>query len=157
MAKTIYEGRADTTEQDRPDDQAGATAPAASKPRVFITPEQRRVYLVQARDWWDKKGRHMVAATFNEERAKPKFRAGTGNAPGIKTTGSREKVLPSGILNGKMFDNLNPRERSQVLKAWLHYYTEFKFPDLTEKDLARAKQKLKIKPATIAEAIKTVH
>jgi hypothetical protein len=56
-----------------------------------------------------------------------------------------------------MFDNLTPRERSQVLKVWMHYYTEFKFPDLTEKDLARAKQKLKIKPATIAEAIKTLH
>jgi len=127
---------------------------AAPKKQVLITPKQRQAYIISAREWWDTKGRHMVAQKGNEERVGGKFRAGTGNAPGIRTTGSKEKVLPSGILNGKMFDNLTPRERSQVLKAWMHYYTEFKFPDLTEKDLARAKQKLKIKPATIAEAVK---
>lgn len=125
------------------------------KKQVFITPAQRQQYLLKAREWWDKKGRHMVAQNANEERTKVKFRAGTGIAPAIKTTGNREKVLPSGILNGKMFDNLNPRERSHILKVWLHYYTEFKFPDLTEKDLARAKQKLKT--GNIATAIKTLH
>lgn len=99
----------------------------------------------------------MISSVANEERVGGKFRAGTGSAPGIKTTGNKERVLPSGILNGKMFDNLNPRERSQVLKVWMHYFTEFKFPDLTEKDMASAKLKRRAKPATIAEAIKTVH
>lgn len=133
------------------------TAAGVPKKQVMITPKLRQQYILNAREWWNTKGRHMVAATANEERVGGKFRAGTGSAPGIKTTGNKERVLPSGILNGKMFDNLTPRERAQVLKVWMHYYTEFKFPDLSEKDLARAKQKLKIKPATIAEAIKTLH
>ncbi len=110
-----------------------AEAPLSEKKGVMITPRQRQEYINQARDWWDKTGRHMVSQENNMDDTKRKFRGG-GNAPGILTTGAREVVIPSGILNGRMFHNLTPIERARIVKVWMHHFTEFKFPDLTQRE-----------------------
>lgn len=101
---------------------------------VFITPRQRQYYIDQARDWWNRTGRHMVSQEKNSERTKRKFREARAGAPAILTHGVKENVIPSGILNGKMYDNLRPEERGRVLKIWMHHYTPFKFPDLTKRE-----------------------
>lgn len=110
------------------------TPPAEEKKGVFITPKQRQDYLARAADWWDRTARHMVSQEKNSERTKRRFREATALAPAILTTGAKEVVIPSGILNGRMFNNLAKHEQARVLKIWMHHFTPFQFPDLTERE-----------------------
>lgn len=72
--------------------------------------------------WWDQTGR---GAFLKSRKANieinTKFRAASGGAPGIKTS-SAEVVLPSRILEGRPWQELDKRERFSVITAWLKFY-----------------------------------
>lgn len=74
-----------------------------------------------AERWWDKFGRHMMKKVANKERGQDKFRGGDGKAPAIFVRGSEIDVIPSGILRGLPWDQLDAGERSRVAQNW---YTE---------------------------------
>ncbi len=104
------------------------------KKGVFITPKQRQEYINSAAAWWDGTGRHMVSQEKNSERAQRKFREASAVSAAIITTGPKETVIPSGILNGRMFHNLTPNEKGRVLKIWMHNFTPFQFADLSKRE-----------------------
>jgi hypothetical protein len=113
---------------------ADQPAPVNGKKSYMITPKLREQYIRQAEDWWNRTARHLVSQEKNSERTDRRFRAAKAGGPAIITTGEKQVVVPSGILNGKMFHNLTDAERAQVLKVWMHSYTPFQFADLAQKE-----------------------
>lgn len=75
-----------------------------------------------AERWWDTTGRGaMLKARKANIEVNTKFRPAANGAPGIKTV-SREVVLPSRILEGQLWAELDKRERYSVVVAWLKFY-----------------------------------
>jgi hypothetical protein len=71
----------------------------------------------RAKHWWNTLGRHLVPAMLNE-RLTTVIAAG-GPAPGIISR-TRERDLPSGLLNRLPFDDLARGEKLHVVKVWVH-------------------------------------
>lgn len=109
------------------------------KPQPHQIPEKRRAAIVKAAArWWDNTARHLVNKRFDLEETGRKVKTGSGNAPGIVVQGNIVPTIPSPLLLGQEWDRLTPRERGQVLKVYMHNFTEYKFPDLDERQNALA-------------------
>lgn len=67
--------------------------------------------LQHAQKWWDKTGRHQMRKD-----------GGKGSDKSVSLDPASSNFIPSGILNGEIFDALNKREKTQVVKAWHHHY-----------------------------------
>lgn len=72
----------------------------------------------QARWWWDKTGRHGVNKMANQEEVGRVFRSSGHQAPAILVKGSMEQVLPSNMLMGDRWDDLNVREKERIATVW---------------------------------------
>ena len=71
----------------------------------------------RARNWWQE-WRGSISTGFNQVVA---TRSTTGDGlPGVIIHETHKAVLPSGILSGKPWDQLNEREQLQIVKIWHH-------------------------------------
>ncbi len=84
---------------------------------------QAEVYAM-ARRWWNSRGRKLVNQAFNEERISGRF-VPSGAGPAFRTAGRTETVLPSGILRGLPWNQLQVQERARVARVW-HYFNVVK-------------------------------
>jgi len=66
--------------------------------------------LANASYWWGKTGRHMMKK--HDAKAEAVFASADPNS---------ENFMPSGIVNGEPWDNLDLRERLFLVKSW-HYH-----------------------------------
>lgn len=108
------------------------------KPQRLEIPEKRKAAIVKAAaKWWDETGRRLVKKRFNLEEQGRKVVAG-GSSPGFVIAGNVVPTIPSPLLLGQPWDDLTPRERGQLLKVYMHNFTEYKFPDLDERQHALA-------------------
>lgn len=72
-----------------------------------------RQALADASYWWGKTGRHMMK----------KHREGKTEETAFATLDPNSKnFMPSAILNGEPWDQLDNREKVQVVKAWHHHF-----------------------------------
>lgn len=72
----------------------------------------------RAADWWNKIGRHGIkASNFNQVLIQKVHTQGKG--PLLKRT-DKEQDLPSGILRGLPWDELDRQEQKDIVKAWHH-------------------------------------
>lgn len=89
---------------------------------VPMPPEYRmtaREAVLLASRWWDKTGRGLINLKANEERAPDVHRgAGANGAPAIRVKGSAFRSVNSGIMDGRMWEDLDRRERLAIVKAW---------------------------------------
>lgn len=91
-----------------------------------------------ASDWWDKTGRHLMRQQMStkaniKETRNGKFRPAVNGAPAIKPGVDRSVVIPSKILQGHAWEELDAEERSRVVAGWLkangeQYLLETKTP-----------------------------
>lgn len=73
--------------------------------------------------WWDNTGRNIISKIFNTEIVGGSARGpGLNGAPAIKVSGNREVTLPSKLLQGHPWEDLDRRERAAVVKAWVSQY-----------------------------------
>lgn len=70
--------------------------------------------------WWDSTGRHHLPKEFNQETT-VKAKGPVKGFPSIVIR-NNESVVPSGILHGSPWDELNQDEQRQVIKAWHHFF-----------------------------------
>lgn len=61
--------------------------------------------------WWNKTGRQMM----RKDGAK-------GSEIAVSLNPENDNFSPSGILNGRPWDQLTQREKAQIVKAWHHFY-----------------------------------
>lgn len=78
----------------------------------------------RARGWWDLTGRKLIKTQTNLEREKVKVLPAGKRTPAMIIRGNASKVYPSGILNAFPWEQLNKRERLQVVKLWHFHYIE---------------------------------
>jgi hypothetical protein len=103
------------------------------KPQRHQIPEKRKAAIVKAAaKWWNETGRRLVNKRFDLEETGRKVKAG-GNAPGVVIAGEVNPTIPSPLLLGQPWDDLAPRERGQILKVYMHNFTEYKFRDLEQR------------------------
>lgn len=81
-----------------------------------------------AAKWWDSTGRKIISKIFNVEEVGGSFRPAAKGAPAIKVSPNREVVIPSKVLQGHAWDELDRRERAAVVKAWLSQYRQVYSP-----------------------------
>lgn len=81
-----------------------------------------------ASKWWDSTGRKIISKVFNVEEVGGSYRGAGGGAPAIRVTPNREVVIPSKVLQGHAWDELDRRERAAVVKAWLSQYRKVYAP-----------------------------
>lgn len=72
--------------------------------------------------WWDNTGRKILSKIFNKEIKDSFNPAPKGGGVAIKVKGSPEVVIPSRVLEGFAWGELDRREREVVVKAWLSQY-----------------------------------
>lgn len=81
--------------------------------------------VVRASEWWDKFGRHHIPPEFNTEE-KVRHRKAVANKAGVVFPGivlrSKETVIPTGLLEGKAWDELERDEQRQICKTWHHHF-----------------------------------
>lgn len=78
-----------------------------------------------ASTWWDKVGRKIINKHFNL-RDESTFRGG-GGGPAIVVR-KTETEIPSRIMAGKPWAELDKREQVSVAKAWLSQYRQIYSP-----------------------------
>lgn len=71
--------------------------------------------------WWNDVGRHELRQVANSEQDANRFRPSTEKSPAILIKGETRAVVPSGILNGLRWDDLDRREQMRVVQVWHHY------------------------------------
>lgn len=80
----------------------------------------------KARIWWETLGRHELSKQLNKqsnvEEVGRVVKPGTGRSPGFTVAGSREVVVPSGILQGLPWDQLTKQEQTNVVRQWHHFH-----------------------------------
>lgn len=72
--------------------------------------------------WWDKTGRKLIDKAYNRDRTDT-FSHGRGTAS-VRVKGSPEVVVPSRILEGCPWAELDRRARMLVVKCWLEFNRE---------------------------------
>lgn len=72
----------------------------------------------RARRWWNEIGRGLVPLAFNQEEFDKAMTAAKPGLPLMKTRGT-ERTVPSGILNGLPWDELQQWEQVQITSQWL--------------------------------------
>lgn len=76
----------------------------------------------RAEAWWTETGRQALPKAFNEEQLPAKVTPG-GAGPAIVIPGEVVPVvLEAGILSGRRWDKLRPREQLAITKYWHHYH-----------------------------------
>ena len=95
----------------------------------------------RASDWWDRFGRHQIPQAFNTE-TKVQHRKSVGDFPAIVLR-KTETVIPAGLLEGKVWDDLTQDEQRQVVKAWHHFFV--RVPQMTGEAPAMVDQVLTIR------------
>lgn len=78
--------------------------------------------VARASEWWDKTGRKLIKLKCNEERTRYRVRTSKGKAPGIVTRGPLEKVYSSRLMSGVMWEQLDKREKLEIVKTWHYFY-----------------------------------
>lgn len=76
-----------------------------------------------AADWWDKTGRHLTSKTFNRDQ-RTTFTPSNGTAPAIRVKDKGDVVLPSRILQGMPWAELDRRERKSIVSCWIEQYRQ---------------------------------
>lgn len=76
--------------------------------------------VARAGRWWDAFGRHYVPQEFNEETT-VRSRKKVKGFPAVILRDTNQ-VVPSGILHGKPFGELERGEQLQIAKAWHHFF-----------------------------------
>lgn len=69
-----------------------------------------REAIANACHWWNRTGRQMMRKD-----------GGKGSETSASLNPDNENFIPSGIVNGLRWDELNQRERAQIVKAW-HFH-----------------------------------
>jgi hypothetical protein len=75
----------------------------------------------RASAWWDQTGRHLIAKEKNQQRTV--YATPAGAAAAISRAELAD-VIPSGILRGLPWDQLDQREKLQVVRTWHHHHVE---------------------------------
>lgn len=76
-----------------------------------------------AEKWWDGVGRKIISKVFNVEDVGGSARGpGKNGAPAIRVTPNKQTVIPSKVLQGHAWAELDRRERAAVVQAWLSQY-----------------------------------
>jgi hypothetical protein len=84
--------------------------------------------------WWDGTGRKIISKVFNVEEVGGSAKGpGKNGAPAIRVSPNREVVIPSKVLQGHAWDELDRRERAAVVKAWLSQYRKVYAPGAEKK------------------------
>lgn len=91
----------------------------------------------QAEKWWEE-ARHLVPKEANRE-IKKRVRAGGKNTPALVFK-DVETVLPSGILNGLPWNELERGEKLQVVKLWHHFFVRKPMQELQPASAPRTKE-----------------
>lgn len=69
--------------------------------------------------WWDRTGRFLLAKHKNQQRSVKTTTAGGGPA---MSRAELADVIPSGILRGARWDDLDNREKLNVVRTWHHHH-----------------------------------
>lgn len=91
----------------------------------------------RATNWWETKGRKMMQTELKRQAGAV---GGSNNGAGSAFASSdveSANFLPSGIIHGKPWDELNRREKQQVVKVWHHF--NIRKPDLLDEEQAEHK------------------
>jgi uncharacterized lipoprotein YddW (UPF0748 family) len=101
----------------------------AAKPLDFLTEPLTGTTLTAqeavrlAASWWDKTGRHLMSKTSNRDAQDRVSRSKAGGVM-IRVKDKGDVVIPSKVLQGFAWDELDRRERALVVRCWLGEYRE---------------------------------
>ncbi len=81
-----------------------------------------REAIMHATNWWNNKGRHIMRQ-HNLRQSEPVGGSNNGAGASFATLNpDSPNFLPSKILAGKPWDDLNRDERARVVKVWHHQF-----------------------------------
>lgn len=86
-------------------------------PRIRGVPTSE--VILNATNWWNNKGRHAMRQTMLRQ-AEQVGSSNKGNGVAFASLDpTSENFMPSGILHGYAWDDLDQREKVRVVKVWL--------------------------------------